>query len=126
MLEDVRVAIYRSFVTTGAAPLPEELDGGALRELAAAHAIVLDPDGTIAMAHPFSGVPTAFRVESGGVSYFANCAWDAFGIAALLGRDTECHAGIDLSVRGGRPVSTEGVIHFAVPAREFWGDIRYT
>ena len=92
------------------------------------HVFVLVP-GTceIAMAHPFSGVPTAFAVRSGGISYWANCAWDALGIAAILGQDTESRTGeIDLSVRDGQPVSTSGVVLLLVPAKRFWDDIAYT
>jgi hypothetical protein len=32
-----------------------------------------------------SGVPTQHAVESGGVRYYGNCAWDALGIPAALG-----------------------------------------
>src|ERR1700752_1075606 len=50
--------------------------------------LVLEPDGaTIRMAPPFSGVPTQHRVQAGGVAYYANCAWDALGIPAALGKD---------------------------------------
>ena len=38
------------------------------------------------MAMPFSALPTAFRVVVGERSVWANCAWDAFGIAAALER----------------------------------------
>ena len=36
------------------------------------------------MANPFSAVPTPYRVQADGRSWFANCAWDAFGICAAL------------------------------------------
>ena len=46
------------------------------------------------MANPFSAVPTAYRVRAGGRSWYANCAWDAFGICAALDSngviDTRC------------------------------------
>jgi Alkylmercury lyase len=132
LLELLRLAIYRSFVTTGAAPsigeLAREFDDveRGLRDLADAHAIVLAAGSTeIEMAHPFSGVPTRYRVSSGGVGYFANCAWDALGIAAILGRDTECVRDVDLGVRSG-VANGRGVIHFLVPPRRFWDDVRFT
>jgi hypothetical protein len=136
LLETLRVAIYESFVATGEAPSAGALaravgcDVGdaqlGLWELAEAHAIVLAQGSVeIVMAHPFSAVPTGYRVESGGVAYWANCAWDALGIAAILGRDTECRAEIDLSVRGGA-ASGSGVVHFLVPPRRFWEDVRFT
>ncbi len=95
--------------------------------------IVLAP-GTrsIWMAHPFSAVPTPYRVHSGGVSYWANCAWDALGIAAILERDThcecrcpDCNQRMDLSVSRGAGVGS-GVVHFGVPARRFWDNVAYT
>jgi hypothetical protein len=142
--EALRVAIYRHWIASGYAPsvadLSAELGCGiaaiesALRELAEVHTIVLaDGSPRIEMAHPFSRVPTAYRVESAGVGYWANCAWDAFGIAAILGADTRsqapcagCGEIVDLSVRGGAPVGTAGVVHLLVPARHFWDDIHYT
>jgi hypothetical protein len=142
--EALRLAIYRQWFATGRAPLARELaeelacgvaevEAG-LRELAAAHVIVTAAGSCeIAMAHPFSGVPTAYSVSSGGVGYWANCAWDALGIAAILGRDTEararcadCAEEVDLSVRGGVPVDPSGVVHLLVPAKKFWDDIAFT
>ena len=50
------------------------------------HRLVMSSDGErVVMAHPFSAVPTGYRVEIGERSWLANCAWDAFGILALLG-----------------------------------------
>jgi hypothetical protein len=144
VLDTLRVSIYRCLTATGRTPSTGELalelactvaeiERG-LHELAEAHVIVLTPGSTaISMAHPFSGVPTAFRVHSGGVSYWANCAWDALGIAAVLERDTECLAScadcgesMDFSVRGGAPVDCSGLVHLLVPAARFWDDIGYT
>ena len=140
----MRLAVYRQWIATGCAPSIGELAADlcaehveierGLRSLAEAHVIVLAPGSLeIAMAHPFSGVPTAYRVESSGIGYWANCAWDALGIAALLGRDTEsrapcgeCAEHVDFSVRDGSPVSSLGVIHLLVPARRFWEDIAFT
>jgi DNA-binding transcriptional MocR family regulator len=87
----------------------------------------------IRMAPPFSGVPTAFPVQVGEKRYFANCVWDALGVAAALREDARVdavdgHSGdpIQLRVRGGRPVPQACVIHFAVPAARWWEDIVYT
>ena len=65
--------------------------------LAAAHVVVLDAgSGEVWMAMPFSAVPTPFRVVVGDRSVWANCAWDAYGIAAALDEDvtfaTQCPA----------------------------------
>lgn len=130
-LYSVRARIYAHFVATGRAP--DHIDAAAIGELAAQKLIALAPNSdTIWMAHPFSAFPTAFRVASGGVEYYANCAWDAFGIAAVLERDTECHARcahsgemLDLSVEQGRARGA-GVVHIAVPPRRFWENVGYT
>ncbi|MEX2029503.1 MAG: organomercurial lyase [Anaerolineales bacterium] len=93
----------------------------------------LGEPGRIRMAPPFSGVPTAFPVQVGERRYFANCVWDALGIAAALHRDAvveaaDAHSGelIPLEVHDGRPVPQACVIHFAVPAARWWEDIVYT
>ena len=95
-LAELRLQIYRRWIATGRSPTVDELCAAmqqdvvpGLDELAEAHTIVLEPVTKpgmriIRMAHPFSGVPTAYRVRSGGISYWANCAWDCLGIAALL------------------------------------------
>jgi hypothetical protein len=74
------------------------------------HALVLQPDTReIRMAGPFSGVPTDYRVHAADRWWYANCAWDAFGICAALhvdGRiETSCPDRGDplaIEVRAGR------------------------
>jgi hypothetical protein len=139
----VRVQIYRHLMATGRAPSPAEAAAGlgretgeieqAYRDLAESRVITFAP-GTRAiwMAHPFSAAPTPYRVTSEGISYWANCAWDALGIAAMLGRDTEClcrcpdcEGQVDLSVKGGA-LAQDGIIHFVVPPRSFWENVAFT
>jgi hypothetical protein len=61
----------------------------ALAALAAADLVHTDPaTGSIAVAYPFSGRPTPYRVElAGGPAVFAMCAVDALGIPQMLRRD---------------------------------------
>jgi hypothetical protein len=142
VLESVRQAIYRDVIDGRAAPTPDRLgevcgissDAAreALRALADAHIIVLNPGNLELWAPPFSTVPTRFRVHARGASWFAPCAWDAFGIPAALEADasieTTCGASgapIECGVRDGRAFGT-GVIHLLVPAAHFWDDIIYT
>lgn len=103
--------------------------------LAATHVIVPDPrTGEVWMAMPFSAVPTDFRVVAGARSMWANCAWDAFGIAAALDADvsftTPCPASgvpIAAGVRLGVAFAPAGAVaHVAVPAARWWDDIGYT
>jgi hypothetical protein len=141
---EVRLALYREFVETGRAPsaarLAERLGSPvealceALERLAAGRAIVLQPESREVMfAPPLSGVPTPFVVHKDGRSYFAPCAWDALGTSAMLGGDSEvqtscgcCGEAMAVVVRGGTLVDAPGVIHFAVPARQWWSDLVYT
>jgi hypothetical protein len=139
----VRDAIYAGVVEHGAAPAPADVAqetgfetsdvAEIYRALADAHVIVLHP-GTlsVAWAPPFSTVPTAFRTEVDGASWFAPCAWDAFGIPAALKRDASIHArcawsgdALPCGVRDGRAFG-EALIHLLVPAAHFWDDIFFT
>lgn len=103
------------------------------RRLHDGHALVLDDAGRIRMANPFAAQPTPFRVEAGGRSWYANCAWDSFGIGAALKVDStiqtecpDCQTLIDIEVRGGRPDDTDLIFHVMVPAASWWNDIGYT
>jgi hypothetical protein len=143
LIGSVRSAIYAAIVRTASAPAYGDVARGlgidlaiaqqAYRALADAHVIVLTP-GTMDIwsAPPFSAVPTPFRVRSGGLFWYAPCAWDAFGIPAALKRDSTCEATCAWS---GEPLHTgvrtgaafgDGVIHLLVPAARFWDDIVHT
>ena len=137
----VRAAVYAWFRDGTAPPaiadLAATLDvgcedvAGALRALADAHCLVLNRDGEVWMAHPFSAVETDCVVRVGTRRWFANCAWDALAILAVMGDgtfDTRSPATgepLRFTAQNGR-VSGEGVVHFLVPAREFWADIGHT
>ena len=142
-VQRVRLGIYREIVRSGHAPgaaalaatlgVPGAAVADAYRALADAHVIVLRA-GTldIAWAPPFSAVPTPFRTVADGVSWYAPCAWDAFGIPAALKRDAIVDARcawsgetIRCGVANGRAYG-DGVIHLLVPAAHFWDDIAYT
>ena len=140
----VKLAVYRHFAETGRAPAPAEVAtrAGAGEEqvldtyprLRAQRLLVLEPDGvSIRMASPFSGVPTQHVVESGGVRYFANCAWDALGIVAALQRPGTVHSrceqsGEPLRLQVGRagPERSDWLFHCRVPAAQWWDDIVFT
>ena len=141
----IRNQIYSSFVRTGIAPpadetavalglAPDEV-GAALCRLHDAHALVLQPGGMeIRMLNPFSAVETSYRVDGGGRSWFANCAWDALGIPGALHGDgrieaacPDCGEQLELEVRDGELVrGAELLVHFVVPARRWWDDIGFT
>src|SRR2546423_12628897 len=98
-----KLAVYRHFAETGQSPSLQVVaesvraDVGSVREayvrLRAQRVLVLEPDGvSIRMAPPFSGVPTPHVVIVDETKYFANCAWDAFGIPAALQRPGRGHS----------------------------------
>src|SRR6184192_1297244 len=92
----VKLAIYEITAETGRIPnssavshkidIDESEVVTAFGRLDAKRLLLPEPDdpSRIRMAPPFSGIPTAFPVEANGQKYFANCVWDAYGIAAAL------------------------------------------
>ena len=140
---EIRRATYRLFVERGGAPsaadvaadvgVPEADVRASWARLHEAHALVLDANGEVRMANPFSAVPTDFLVEAAGRTWFANCGWDAFGIGAALHVDSafdthcpDCGELLHVRVRDGRPEPSDLVWHVLVPAAQWWNDIGFT
>jgi len=143
---DVRIRnfLYRTFVESGRTPLAsdvarefelsEEAADAALRRLHDAHALVLERDALeIRMLNPFSCVPSAWRVEAAGRTWYSNCAWDSFAICAALGSDgriesscADCGEPLAVDVRDRKPVQRDYLFHVLVPARQWWDDIVFT
>jgi hypothetical protein len=141
---DVRLFVYRRFLEDGRPPgmadvaaefdlAPAEAEAS-FRRLEAGHVLVFAP-GTLDvwMANPLSSVPTDFRVETPRGGFWGSCVWDAFGVVAMLDGDGTisthcpcCARPMELRVSAGELQPTEGVAHFAVPARHWWDDIGYT
>lgn len=104
------------------------------RRLHEAHALVLNPaTDEIRMANPFSAVPTAYRVSAKGRWWYANCAWDAFGVLAALDVDgriesscPDCGEPYAVEVRGRKIDAFELLFHCLVPAARWWDDIVFT
>jgi Alkylmercury lyase len=78
----------------------------ALAALAAADLVHADPaTGSMAVAYPFSGRPTPYRVElAGGPAVFAMCAVDALGIPQMLRRDARISS---VDPTSGLPITVE-------------------
>jgi NAD-dependent dihydropyrimidine dehydrogenase PreA subunit len=95
-LRDLHRAVLRRFLATGAQPnarwvrqaaLEAGLDASALDDLSAADAVHI-MNGLVAIAYPFSGTPTAHRVELDGLpAVYAMCAIDALGLPVMADRD---------------------------------------
>ena len=140
----VRAEIYGAFAERGSAPAVGEIAaavGGtelqvcdALRKLFDAHEIAPLASGNgVWMANPFSAVPTDYPVEAPTMTCYANCAWDALGVPAILGTDgwtrTHCAGSeepMEFGIRGGRLEGDDGVIHLLTPPRDAWVDIGFT
>ena len=139
-----KLAIYRHFAETGQRPSLEvvaENVGSAVssvREaylrLRAQRVLVLERDGaSIRMAPPFSGVPTQHVVIVDGTKYFANCAWDSFGMPAALQRRGQVHSRceqsgepLNLEIGLDGPPPSSWLFHCLVPAARWWDDIVFT
>ena len=140
----LRSSTYGLFVELGRGPSASEVaDAVGLtvaevvsgwRRLHELHAIVLNPaTAELRMANPFSAVPTAYRVSADGRWWYANCAWDAFGICAALGSDgrietscPDCGERLNVEVRAQRPDDDSLLFHVLVPAARWWDDIVFT
>ena len=136
---DLRNRTYAAFVELGRAPTAEELgDAQTVREgwrsLHDAHALVLNPAADeIRMANPFSAVPTAYRVLADDRWWYANCAWDAFGILGALDVDgrvesscPDCGELYTIEVRDSAIDRSDLLFHCLVPAARWWDDIFFT
>lgn len=140
----VKLAVYGHFAETGHRPALDDIaervgsDSSSIvdayRRLRTARVLVVEDDGeSIRMAPPFSGVPTQHVVESGGIRYFANCGWDALGVAAALHRHATVHSRCDqsgeplhLDVGLEGPAPSDWLFHCLVPAAKWWDDIVFT
>lgn len=142
----IRTHVYDRIISDGRMPLAAEVARhlglgadqvhAAYRRMKDSHILVLqEGDEEILMANPFSAVPTPFLVESGGKSWWGNCIWDAMGIAAMVkaaARITtgcgDCNDAMVILVQDGslHLERGEGIIHFSVPARCWWDNIKFT
>ena len=141
---DIRYRIYRHFAEHGRAPgyaeiaravgAPSEAVRAAYHRLHERHMLFLEPGSdAIRIANPFSAVPTPYTVTAGERSWWANCAWDAFGIAVALGIDARISARypgnagtVDLEIADGKVDGKGNLVYFALPFRQWYDDLVYT
>lgn len=140
----VRKYVYDYFLRTGTAPTvavaaqelkrPESSVREAFAVLAGTGALSLDLEtGEIWRAAPMCAVPTGFVVECAGRQLWGTCAWDALGIPAMLHQPASitascacCSQPMTLSAGPEGLSGDSGVIHFAVPARDWYNDLAFT
>lgn len=141
---ELRTAVYRHFSTTGQPPTLEAMSEATgatsddiregYRRLYAKRMLVPDRDfSSIRMAPPFSGVATQHLVTVNGTEYFANCAWDAFGVVAALGGTgdvrSRCEQTLEplaLHLTPDGPAASPWLFHCVVPASQWWNNIVFT
>ena len=144
LIWDVRAFVYQYLAETTKPPHVDEtaLCFGLTHEQAASvyeslhqrHALFLQTrTHYILMANPFSGAETSFRVHANNKTYFANCAWDSFGIPAALHVDAEIEAEcaqsgekIHLTVHSQDVQNEAGLVHFLVPFKNWYDDLAFT
>jgi hypothetical protein len=139
----LRLYVYRHLLRQGRTPLLSEMVKGlsstpgqvrvALERLSQSHAFMMQDNGELWRAAPFSAIPTAFPVTVGRKSWYGNCIWDALGIPAMLHKDAKigaacgcCNYDMPIEVRNGRLLLNRGVIHIAVPAKDWYKDVVFT
>jgi hypothetical protein len=146
-LEDLRLAVYRGFARDGRAPDAHRLAaalgagtaGGSvvdgLRALHEQRHVVLDADGDIVMAHPFSAVPLGFAVMGRRTLWWGGCAWDSFALPHLLPDESPvlvstrcptCSTPHAWNVGREEPPPGDQVAHFLVPVPRIWADVVHT
>jgi hypothetical protein len=144
LVRDVRLYVFGEAAKTGIVPQPPTIVAAmgcsqaeverSLRQLAAGKVLMLAPnDGNIWAANPFCAVPSPFRVEARGKTYWGICIWDALGIVAALSTDGvirtscgDCSEPMVLEIAAGKLQRSEGIVHFAVPAHHWWDNIGFT
>jgi hypothetical protein len=114
-LRSLHQAVLRHFLNEGDAPdigwIRGQASGlgvdpdAAIAQLTAADLVHVDRDGQVAVAYPFSGVPSGHQVQlANGPAVWAMCAIDALGIPQMVDRDATITAA-DPST--GEPVTVE-------------------
>jgi hypothetical protein len=140
----LRVFVYNELLDRGMPPRITEIAvhfrvapneaRRALAELRIGKTILVHPQsGEVWMAGPFSATETPYRVTLGHRQWWANCAWDMFGIAtiarAMVRVDThctDCGDPMNLVCDPDVPPNDRGVVHFLVPARRWYENIGFT
>jgi len=144
VLEDVRLAVYRSLARTGRLPDDDELAtlaGGADRvrpailALAEQRAWGLGADGEIVLAHPFATRSFGYSVMGADVLWWGGCAWDSFAIPHLVPEAAPvvvastcpaCDRALAWRVGTEAPPDGEERAHFLVPMAHVWDDVVHT
>ena len=140
----LRRFIYDELITRGLPPRTERIAShfgvtrdaarSALADLKVGKTVLVHPStGEIWMAGPFASAPTSYQITRNGISWWANCAWDLLGVAAIVGAParldatcTDCGLPFSVDVGADGPPPSDWVVHFLLPARRWYDDIGFT
>jgi hypothetical protein len=141
---EVRVFIYDWIVAHGEPPYTQDIGAhlgvsatearDAIANLDIGKTVLCHPtSGEIWMAGPFAAMETPYRVVGARTSWFANCAWDSLGIAAIVNENVvieascaDCGDPMRIRVKQGEGVCGDGLVHMLLPVRDWYRDIGYT
>ena len=144
VIEEVRVAVYRSLAASGRLPSADhlaEIAGSPVRaaqavvELADRRAWALGPDGSIVLAHPFATRSFGYSVMSASALWWGGCCWNAFAIphlvvdcgpAIVAGACPACDRPLAWRVTASAPPDGPETAHFLVPTSRMWDDVIHT
>ena len=98
------------------------------------HGVVLHPNcSDIWAIHPFSNAPTSFNVSCKDKSWWANCAWCALGVAAILKKSlrittTLCGESkqVVIDINNGELSRDDLYVHFPIAMTKAWDNVIYT
>ena len=141
-LETLRLGVCGGFARDGTAPSLDDLAAmcgtdrpgvrAGLRALAEQRHLVLDTEGRVLMAHPFSSINLGFSVMGSATLWWGGCAWDSFALPHLLREESDvlvatrcpgCGAALSWVVDRHQPPAGPEVAHFLVPATHIWDDV---
>jgi hypothetical protein len=140
----LRVFVYDELLARGTPPMTADIGAhfgvspvdarAALADLKIGKTILVHPrSGEIWMAGPFAAAETAYRVSRGERRWWANCGWDMFGVAMIVGepvridaRCADCDEPIVIDCTPSAPPNDEAVVHFLLPASRWYDDIGFT
>jgi hypothetical protein len=139
----LRLFVYRHILAKAAFPTVAQMATSlrrttksicsGLARLSESHAFMTQENRELWRAAPFSAIPTPFPVRLGQRSWYGNCIWDALGIPVVLGQNAHigaacgcCNYDMPVEVKDGKLASGKGIIHIAVPARDWYKDVVFT
>jgi alkylmercury lyase-like protein len=140
----LRRFIYDELIATGLPPstgriaahfrVTRDAAKTALAEMKIGKTVLVHPTtGEIWMAGPFAAKRTPYEIARGAIRWWANCAWDLLGVAAIVGPPvalqaacTDCGLTFSMEVGANGPPPSDWVVHFLLPASRWYDDIGFT